>query len=290
MRSHQERVNGESEVARTRVARDVGHEQERGRSPRGAASMLSLQRGAGNAAVSRMMVQRHDSISVMQPASTVTGTGATSATEAERKTAVEGLLEDSTIGKDAKKIATDYSVTIDWAYNGPGSWSSGGNKVVLDKHETDENTALIYVHEMHHVNALKSGISKPLKDMAQEKNKADFVKTILDEETEGTVLAIETKGQIAKTGGKTMNAAFAMETKFNEAVKTKTDSLPAETDAAEKAKQGRQAGWDVVRAAFGDGSVRTSNTLETYVVYYEKMWDSLQVAATTPAAALSGTK
>jgi hypothetical protein len=290
MRPFQERVNVESEAAPGRLARKQGHEQEPQRPSKGAASVLRLQRGAGNAAVSRMLVQRHDSISVMQPVSTVTGTGATSATPEARKTAVEGLLDDSEIGKDAKKIATDYTVDIDWAYNGPGSWSSGGTKVVLDKHETDENTSLIYVHEMHHVKALRSGLSKPLKDMAQEKTKADFVKTVLDEETEGTVLAIETKGQIAKTAGKTMNAAFAMEAKFNEAVKAKVDSLPAETDAAEKQKQGRQAGWDVVRAAFGDGTVVTSNTNETYVVYYEKMWTSLQVAAATPGAAVGGTK
>lgn len=236
----------------------------------------TLQQGAGRDLGASRVVQRHMGPSIALPSSKVTGTGQKSVTAAKRQKAVEGLLVDSAIGKKALKIANDNAVVIDWQFAGAGSTFNGSaNTVNLNKDLGDEDSALVYVHEMNHAGAFHAGLTPDV--MALDRD--TYVNTLLAEETEGTVQAIEAKHEIEKSSGgifrkpKKMKATFASEDLFWKKYNEAKEAQPKGASTEKKNAAARKAGWDAIRAAFGDGTIITSNTLQPYTEYYGDFWD-----------------
>jgi hypothetical protein len=245
----------------------------------GPAVIAAYQRTAGNAAVARF-VQRHEGPTILNPASASVGTGTTAANAADRKKNVESILDDSQEGKDAKKIAYDNSVTINWAGTaGGGSYFQGPKSVTFDTNQSDENTALAYVHEMNHARAYAAGVSAKVT-----LPRDDYLKATFTEETEGTVLAIiagrhtdETAAAATKKGDtpKKLTASFAFQTEYWKAHDDAIAALPKDTAADEQEKKGREAGTKKIYSGFMDGTIKTSMPGNpSYVKWYGDIWDA----------------
>lgn len=247
------------------------------------ADVIALQRSVGNRATAALL-QRHSGPTIMKPGSKVVGTGQTSVDPGKRKTAVEGILDDSALGKAAKKTAKDYSLNLNWAGPaGGGSYFQEPLDVVFDVNDSDEDTALGYVHEMNHARQYHLGLANDI-NSARDVYLANEFK----EETEGTVQAIEAKAEINATAKKAAHfwqspkklaASFAFETEFNTAYAEAVKKAGKGTSAADKAKLGRKAGYDVIYTAFMDGTIKTSMPGNpSYVDWYGKMWDDYALA------------
>jgi type VI secretion system secreted protein VgrG len=187
--------------------------------------------------------------------------------DAERLKKMEGILEKSPTGKamaeKAKKAGTEF-------YTGPAGKGSvtSGKKIIIDKNESPEKAALTYVHEAHHA-------TNPKPD-AKKVKKEEYVKAMVQEESDGTVLSIETKNELKAAGVDTKGAKFPLEDEYNSAKKKAMDAArkkdPKISDA-DAEKIGREAGSKRVEEGFRKGEVITSNTKEKYTDYYGKDWE-----------------
>ncbi len=185
----------------------------------------------------------------------------------ERLKKMEAILEKSPTGKamaeKAKKEGTEFLT----GPAGKGSYNSG-KKIVIDKNKTPEQAALTYVHEAHHAVTPNADPKKMKKN--------DFVKAMVKEEVDGSVLSIETKNELKAAGVDTKGAKYPLEGEYNAAKKKameeakKKDPKLSDADAE---KIGREAGRKRVEDGFMKGDVKTSNTKESYTDYYGKRWD-----------------
>lgn len=185
----------------------------------------------------------------------------------DRLKKMEAILEKSPTGKAMAEKAKKAGAEFLTGPAGKGSVTSG-KKIIIDKNESLEKAALTYVHEAHHA-------TNPKPD-AKKVKKEEYVKAMVKEESDGTVLSIETKNELKAAGVDTKGAKFPLEDEYNTAkkkamdeAKKKDPSCPA--DKLEKI--GREAGSKRVEEGFRKGEVITSNTKEKYTDYYGKDWE-----------------
>lgn len=292
-----------------------------------ARSVLALQQSAGNRATSALIetltpIQRHAGPSTIAasespetPAGTLTerfksffGFGSASATAAaaapagaaaaaapaaapagptqdSRAKEVKPFLDASEEGKAAQDIMGKRKVTVDWLYAGSGSFFDGENGVHINKSENAPSAALVFVHEMNHAEYHHLGKTADISKL----DRATYVKTMIDEEAEGTVKSIVAKIEMEGGLQVCLNASFVMEKEYAVAYKNAIDELVKKNPAAseqEKKNAGRQAGLKRVNEGFYDGTIVTSTTGESYANYYGKAWDKMNAppAAAPPAA------
>jgi Putative metallopeptidase family (DUF6782) len=185
----------------------------------------------------------------------------------ERLKKMEAILEKSPTGKamleKAKKEGTEFLT----GPAGKGSYNSG-KKIVIDKNKTPEQAALTYVHEAHHAVTPNADPKKMKKD--------DFVKSMVKEEVDGTVLSIETNNELKAAGVDTKGAKYPLGDEYNSAKKKAIEDAKKKDpkiNDADAEKIGREAGRKRVEDGFMNGEVKTSNTKESYPNYYGKRWD-----------------
>jgi hypothetical protein len=167
------------------------------------------------------------------------------------------------MAEKAKKAGAEF-------YTGPAGKGSvtSGKKIIIDKNQSVEQAALTYVHEAHHATNPKPDAKKVKKD--------EYVKAMVKEEADGTVLSIQTKNELKAAGVDTKGAKFPLEDEYNAAKKKaigdarKKDPKISDADAE---KIGLEAGAKRVQEGFMKGEVITSNTKEKYPDYYGKDWE-----------------
>jgi hypothetical protein len=185
---------------------------------------------------------------------------------AARWTRIETLLNGSPLGRAALQFKRDNNVRVNYAA-GTGSFYSG-RAMTLDTTETPEDSALTFVHEMNHAryDIERRSANHNIGSLTREA----YVSGMLDEEVEGVILAIEAKGEIV-AGGTAVAARPPLEGAYTRAYQA---AITGGKNATEAKADGRTA----VRAAFVNGTVVTSNTHESYPVYYGKGWDNAHPA------------
>ena len=249
--------------------------------------MLDLQRTIGNQAVLRMLdrsgsqgvLQRHLQPTIVNPLGKDVGKGGvggeTKMTDAQKKyNAIRAILEKSPVGKAALKVIDDYKVVVDVAAPGPGSVFAGPapGKILLESTVGTQEAAFILVHEANHAKASNEGKTADVTALARDV----YVKTMIDEETESTVLSIQAKRGMGFFAKLSLNATPVMEERYTKAYDAAyKEAKKAKKSAAEAETTAKKAAWDSINAAFYDGSLVTSNTLETYGVYYGSFWDKV---------------
>ncbi|MEZ4434094.1 MAG: DUF6782 family putative metallopeptidase [bacterium] len=185
----------------------------------------------------------------------------------DRWTTIETLLKKSPIGTTALDRKTEYSVGVEYQAGTGSFYDSGANKMTLDTTETAEESALTFVHEMNHAHWHHKGLGADVQTMTREA----YVQKMLDEEVEGTVLSIESKGEIVDSGT-AISATFPLEAEYRAAY-----------DAAKAAGKGaedcRKAGHERVMQGFKNGEVVTSNNGQSYPDYYGDYWDAVHPAS-----------
>ncbi len=189
---------------------------------------------------------------------------------------IKALLRKCPTGRDAVKFMDDQKIPVVFADGGGSYWD--GTKIVIDRSQSTQDAALTVVHELHHARSDKSGTS----GNTSTQTRADYVKTMVEEESIGTVKSIQAKNELAASGEDVSGASFPLEDKYNEAYAKgaadyKTahpDATPEDVDAA-----GSKAGLNRVRDGFNNGEVITSTkdpttgAQNTYPQYYGNAWD-----------------
>ena len=248
--------------------------------------LLGLQRTVGNQAVLRLLerggarspaLQRHLEPTVVNPDPTLTGAVATPVTPvvtvAQKKYAdIRAILDKSEVGKAALKVIDDYKVVVDVAAPGPGSVFAGPapGKILLESTVSVQDAAFILVHEANHAKASNEGKTANVSTLARDA----YVKTMIDEETTSTVLSIQAKRGMSVEDKKAITATPVMEARYTKAYDDAHGAaITAKKTPSEASAAADKAAWDSINLAFYDGSLVTSNTLQTYAVYYGSFWD-----------------
>jgi hypothetical protein len=187
----------------------------------------------------------------------------------------KGILDTIPTGKKALAIRKKYDVKVVANDAGSGSaFDSAKNKVGIDRSENAQTAALTFIHEMNHAQQFHKGESADVENLGR----AEYVNKELEEETEGTVRSIEGKMELRANKVDVSKAETALETEFleayNKAIAAHKITNPKATEG-DLYTVGRAAGWKRVREAFGDGTVVTSTTQETYEDYYGDYWDTV---------------
>lgn len=130
-----------------------------------------------------------------------------------------------------------------------------------------------FVHEYNHAYYANTGLSVNTYDQATSMSREDWVGGMLDEETASVVLEIVAASEFNDAGHNvTQGQAQRYWDAYDQARQNALDSglSQAEADAA-----GRDAGFQVIRQMFVDGTFVTSTTNQTYEDYYGSYWDSV---------------
>lgn len=247
--------------------------------------LVALQRTAGNQVVQRMLrgskpgatpalqgrspaVQRHDGPTILSPEGEDKdkAKAAEKTPEAKKMEEVRAVLDKSPVGKAALAILDKYKVPVDLAYPGPGSVyqppAPGKIKILATK--TVEQAAFTLVHEANHAEASNQSKTADINKLGR----AEYVKSMLDEETTSTVNAILAKTGMSADDQKGVKSAPLLQARYEKAKK-------AALKAKKSAEEAEKAAWQSIRDAFTDGTLVTSNTKEAYDVYYGKAWDKV---------------
>lgn len=250
--------------------------------------LLSLQRTIGNQAVLRLIdrgalpartLQRHLEPTIVSPlgkkAKGGTGTVETPMSDGQKKyQSMRAILNKSAVGKAALKVIDDYNVVVDAAAPGPGSVFAGPapGKILLESTVGVEEGAFILVHEANHAKASNEGKTADVTALGR----AEYVKTMIDEETDSTVLSIQAKRGMGFFAKLMLTATPVMEERYAKAYDTAFGAAKkAKKSGAEAEELAKKAAWQSINDAFYDGSLVTSNTGETYAVYYGSFWDKV---------------
>ena len=244
------------------------------------ARSIARRRGLGNARTPMLLVQRHPGPTIASPAgkglfSKLFGGEKAPKTDAQKKMdEIKSILGKSDAGKAALKVLDKYKVPVDLEHPGPGSVYQGPapGKILIEATNGAEDAAFILVHEANHAKASNEGKTADVSALARDV----YVKTMINEETDSTVNSILAKLGMSTANQAKITATPVMEerykTAFDEALKA---AKTAKKGSSEAQKLAKAAGWKTINEAFYDGSLVTSNTGETYAVYYGSFWDSV---------------
>lgn len=179
------------------------------------------------------------------------------------------VLKNSPTGAAAVKYLEDKKIPVEFADGGGSYWD--GKKIVIDRSQDPQEAALTLVHEINHAKATMDG---PRADINTQ-SRADYVQTLLDEETRGTVDSIKAKNELV-ANGETVTATFPLEAEYNAASsKAITDAKAKDPSLTETQLReiGDKAGYAAVLDGFKTGKVVTSTNGQNYPDYYGQGWD-----------------
>jgi Domain of unknown function (DUF4157) len=230
-------------------------------------------------------------------------------TDDERWKEVQEFVKASPTGQNALDLQKKYSIALKWQPGGGSYYDASSKSMVLDSALNAEQVALNFVHEMNHAQFDQEGKGAHGKDKnISTMGREEYVKSMLDEEVEGTCLSIETKMELEAAGQK-VSSKYPLEDEYRAAYDkvtggkggakkdadkgadpkdakdaTKDAGSKKDDDAAAKSggakaeakgldPEGKKAGREAVLKGFQDGKVQTSNTGEKYPDYYGNAWD-----------------
>lgn len=192
------------------------------------------------------------------------GTDKREPTDAERWSEIERTLGPSALGQEALARFKKYAVGLVWADGTGSSYSTSGNSMTIDRKESLQSAAFAFVHEMNHAYYFHESLSADAKVTAM--TRAAFIDAEIDEEAEGTALAIESLMEVEEATQTCLVARFPLEKEYRVACQAARDG-GAGVGAA------RMAGRAAVKKGFVDGKVTTDTSGETYTAYYGRWWD-----------------
>lgn len=194
--------------------------------------------------------------------------------EANRLENIKNYVKKTPQGTHAIEVVDKYKVGAIFT-DGPGSvFDPNDNTIKMDKNRSDLDLSFTFVHESNHAEYANK---KMQADVMTDTREA-YVDKMLSEETEGQALSILAKMDIeANPGDIDMSKATerAGESSFKKGYKKGYDDAKAAKKSEDEAKTaGIAAGKILLRKDFDEGiTIVTSNTHESYKVYYGKEWD-----------------
>ena len=185
----------------------------------------------------------------------------------------ERALNETQLGRDALKWVRDHNVRVVYRRGGGSYYSDGDNTFYLDTNQPPEEIANVFVHEVNHAEHRNDPNVKKL-------SRQEFIDRSIDEETEGTVEAIQNNQQLQRNRGRGVPDTL-LQTAYEDAYRNAVDaenkarakmSLPPLSPEGER-EIGEKAGRQRVKDAFKNGEVVSSVDGNTYSDNYGEAWD-----------------
>jgi hypothetical protein len=159
-------------------------------------------------------------------------------------------------GRQTLQWLADNDVPIKIDPNVTGAFWNG-TEIVLGPGYED---AAVLVHEANHARYTKEGRSADI----EHQTKDDYVRSALDEEIAGTIQQIYAAREFRAAGHSA--ASSVSEQQYDAAYDQAIDEGKSTAEAD-------RAGQAAVAQGFNDGTIKTSNTGQSYVDYYSQAWD-----------------
>lgn len=185
----------------------------------------------------------------------------------------EAVLNETQLGRDALTWVKDHGVRVIYRSGGGSYYDGDANVFYVDTKQSPEDRANTFVHEVNHAEHRNDPDIKKL-------SRDEFIDKSIDEETEGTVEAIQNNQELQRNRNgnapgtllqqeyeDAYNAAVAREN----AARQKAQRPPL--DAAGEKAVGEKAGRERVKQAFVNGEVVSSVDKHKYADNYGKAWD-----------------
>ncbi|WP_143118377.1 MULTISPECIES: ImmA/IrrE family metallo-endopeptidase [Actinomadura] len=191
----------------------------------------------------------------------------------KEQTETESVLNETQLGRDALKWVKDHGVRVVYRAGGGSYYDGDANVFYVDTNQTPEERANTFVHEVNHA---EHRDDPDIDDLSRE----DFIDKSIDEETEGTVEAIQNNQQLQRNrGGNSPDTLLQQEYEdaYNDAVRrenaARAKAQRPPLDAAGEKAVGEKAGRERVKQAFVNGEVVSSVDGNKYADNYGKAWD-----------------
>jgi hypothetical protein len=190
------------------------------------------------------------------------------------QTATERVLNETPLGRDALDWARRNGVTIRYQRGGGSYYDDTANRITVDSDRTAEQRAATVVHEVNHARNRNAPDARSM-------TRAQYINAALDEEVNGTVLAIVANRQLQQARARNRPPDVALQPQYDAAYRRAIQLENARRrragrptlSATEAQRVGEAAGRLRVRQAFQNGEVNTSTTGETYPQFYGRSWD-----------------
>lgn len=210
------------------------------------------------------------------PPATAPATPPAAQAPSKAQTETESVLGETEIGREALEWAKKNGVTFRYETGGGSYYEDGQHRITINAGRTPERRAASVVHEVNHARGRNSPDVKAME-------RDEFINASLNEEIDGTVLAIRANQQLRDARGKANPPENAVlqteyETAYNKAVEQenarRAKNGEAAMTAAEARRTGETAGRLRVRQAFENGEVVASTTGKKYRDLYGEDWDN----------------
>jgi hypothetical protein len=186
----------------------------------------------------------------------------------------EAVLNETQLGRDALKWVHDHGVRVVYRKGGGSYYDGDDNVFYVDTDQSPEERANTFVHEVNHA---EHRDDPDIDDLSRD----DFIDKSIDEETEGTVEAIQNNQQLQHNRSNRQVPDTLLQTEYEDAynraiadenkARAKNQRPPLTPEEARRI--GEDAGRRRVKEAFVNGEVVASTDGDTYTENYGEAWD-----------------
>jgi hypothetical protein len=198
-------------------------------------------------------------------------------TEAE----VRVLVAKSAQGKEALSNMAKHKVTLAPAPKNASWFDQKTNTVFISKNMSPDEAAATFVHEMTHADWYKTGKSaNAARDWATKYSRFEYINKMCREEAAAEVAAIRHKFQSQFKTRQPIQAASPVEKVYSDAFGAESMRLRAANPGMDETMleiRAAAVGEEAVYKAFVDGRIVNSITNESYVIYYGRGWDQVNL-------------
>lgn len=188
---------------------------------------------------------------------------------AQAQQQIEAALQQSAGGQNALKISQTLKIQMVYQPGGPNQYRPETNECLINSSLPPGDAAAYFVHEMYHA---QRHSQDPSHDDPTKSAEADFVSRMVQEEIDGTALAIEAKLDAGAAPG-----SLPGEREYRSAYEyARKEALGNGSDVQTSVELGKQRGRKMVnlliRPSDGSWPRLAPSQLESYEMYYRREW------------------
>jgi hypothetical protein len=192
---------------------------------------------------------------------------------------LQKALRGSAQGQEAWQKMLQHKTTLAVSPTDACSFDPTSNTVFIGRGLSPDDAAHAFVHEMTHADWLKAGKTVAAAEM-KTISRFEYINRMCREEADAEVAAIKHKFQSQFKSGKPIQVTSPVEQVYSDAYAAEARHLRAATPNIDESVLQMRAeivAQQAVYKAIIDGRVVNSITKESYVIYYGRAWDSVNM-------------
>lgn len=186
---------------------------------------------------------------------------------------IVNLLNKIEIGHSALSLINQYDIVVQFTSERGSRFNDNTNQIFINRSHDSVMAALILVHEVTHARYLHEGSAADIKVDSRE----TYVAKKVQEEAAAVVNSIEAKMELEAVGVDTNGQQATLEMPYHQAYEIVMRSALADgagLDDSSAQTISRTSARQIIFDALMNGEAVTSNTKQTYPVYWGAVWDA----------------